>query len=137
MEKFRFCFIMSENERESYQKILQSDDVDITSDEPLNTPEDAALVDAKFVDLVGVITVGTLAAIALRLFDLITQKEENGTVIDFSKDPFEVNLIANVPYGTIVVIDPQGNSHIEKIDPNKVGDAMPLLNNLFEKYAKK
>ncbi len=137
MENVSFRFVMPKGDYEQYADILQKGDLDVAQPETLETPEDATLVDAKFVELVGVIAAGAIAAMAVRLFDLLVQKKENGTVIDFSKDPYEVSLVANVPYGTLVVIDQTGKSQVKKIDPNKTADIETLVTGIIEKYAKK
>ena len=69
--------------------------------------------------------------------DLLIQKRENGTVIDFSKDPYEVSLVANVPYGTLVIIDQTGKSRVQKIDANKTADAESLITGIIERYTRK
>ena len=131
-----FRLVIPKEEYGQCVDFLQKGNLDVTQPESLKTPEDATLVDAKFVELVAVIAAGTIAAIALRLFDLLVQKRENGTVIDFRKDPFEVSLCANVPYGTVIVIGRRAEPQVLHIDPNGTDNLQTLITSLIESYAK-
>lgn len=137
MGKFRFRLIVPRDECPQYETFLQEGGLETEPPHSVQTITDTPLVEAKFVELLAVIAAGTTAAFAMRLFDLLVQKRENGTVIDFRKDPYEISLVANVPYGTLVVIDKDGKSHIQKIDPNQTADPTSFVTGIVEKYTGK
>lgn len=136
MEDIRFKFVVAKEDHKQFTDILQIGDLEIGQPEYLKTPEDATLVDARFVELIAVIVAGTIAVIALRIFDLILQNKENGTIIDLSKNPPEAILVGNVPYGTLVVIDTHGETSVEKIDPNMTSEGQSLIKSIIEGYIK-
>jgi hypothetical protein len=136
MKNVSFKLIMLEKDYEKYAGALKEGQLEVSPPEPLETPKDDVLVDARFVELVGLMVTGALTAMTLRLFDLLVQRKDNGTIIDFRKDPPAVSLVANVPYGTLVVIDENGQSQIKKIDPNKSADAKELITGIIENHLK-
>lgn len=134
MDKIRFRLIVPKDECPQYEAFLGKGGLKTEPPEPVEMVA-APLMEAKFVEVLAVLATGTAVAFAMRLFDLLVQERENGTVIDFRKDPYEVSLVANVPYGTLVVIDKSGKSHIQKIDPNKTADPASFITGIVEKFA--
>jgi hypothetical protein len=137
MDEVRFRLIVPKDEGPRYETFLQEGGLATAPPEVVETSAETPLVEAKFVELLALVAAGTAAAFAMRLFDLLVQKRENGTVIDFRKDPCEISLVANVPYGTLVVIDKDGKSHIQKIDPNQTADPTSFITGIVEKYTGK
>lgn len=138
MADVSFRFILSKDDYESYTAFLQKGNLSVAPPQPLETPpEETTLVDAKFVELIAVMVAGAVSAMVLRLFDLLVQKQENGTVIDFSKHPPEFSTVSNLPYGTLVVITPGNEPLVKKIDPNQTVQTQRFITDMIEKYAQK
>ena len=131
-ESTKLRIIMTREDLENEKsEVSEAAGVKFGPPEPVDLAKDNHLTDARFVELVGVVAIGALSSLVLRLVNNWIQKRENGTLIDLRKDPVEISLVRNIPQGTMVIIDQNGKSQVHKAD--NIPDPYSFVSNLLSK----
>lgn len=81
--------------------------------------------------VVVVIATATLSVIAIRMATAWLHSKEKGMVIDVRTTPAKVVPVANVPKGSVITIDKDGNQTEKKLEYDKPEDLVPFLSTVF------
>lgn len=96
------------------------------TEEPI-AAEGGGLEEARFVETVAVVAVGTLSVIAIRMVNHWLRKDEEGVQIDLRETPPVISTVANVPQGYVVILEPDGTVTTERAEYDDPEDLVPLL----------
>ncbi|MEM7101238.1 MAG: hypothetical protein AAF541_23450 [Pseudomonadota bacterium] len=89
------------------------------------------MVESRFVDPVTAVAVVTLSTLAIRLTNHWMKEGEYGVQIDQRTCPATVSRLAGVPFGTISVIDSEGNTTLHREEYAQVEDVIGKLKSWF------
>lgn len=114
----KFRLELTQEELENELSILNnSENLELSGDIlPINPNEvpSQSLVDTGFIEAVAIIVIGTVAYLAKRLVDHWLKKKEKGVIIDARETPVRISTLENIPFGTLVLIDQNGNASSHK-----------------------
>lgn len=132
-DSVKFRMVMTRGALEEEQRKGQAGEVTFGDVEPVEPTE--PLTEARFLELVAVIVTGTIATFALRLANRWLRSKDRGTLVDLSKNPMEISLVQNIPYGTIILVGKDGKSSVHKTDAQDVDQLQGFILNVLQQAA--